>query len=444
MATTIAPSPTYAIRPAHTQQTLSSNYIELYDYSHVFDAETYKQLVPRYGNGRITGFLKVTGSEMPFASDVIYHAEDGRLHKFFAGATLTGTTVTTVDAHDVRVGDLVIISDGTIEEQATVVTIADTLNFDIAVKEGAAPLLSTGAGALSLFVFGSEFAKGTIGFQEGFDWKPDIYASYPQILKETFMVNESDMAHVSWVVTPEGGNLWYLNDQFKTRILFENKIEMTQILNKRPTAGAAFDAGIRGMDGLLPILNDRGNIANGNIASLADMQEIIKRLNKQGDTKVYTFWADLPQRLDINTALGGVNGDYAGGADYGVFQNSRDMALFLDFNSWTVGGYTFHVSPWKLLDDPTLLGGANFDVTSISGVILPASKKSITENGIAMSQPYLISRYRAAGVINRYLKTKVFGATGTPIDEDGMKIQYLTERTLQVNGANEMFAIYRT
>lgn len=197
MATTIAASPTYAIRPAHTQQTLSSNYIELYDYSHVFDAETYKQLVPRYGNGRITGFLKVTGSEMPFASDVIYHAEDGRLHKFFAGATLTGTTVTTVDTHDVRVGDLVIMSDGTIEEQATVVSIGDTLNFDIAVKEGAAPLLSTSAGALSLFVYSSEFAKGTIGFQKGFDWKPDIYASYPQIIKETFMVNESDMAHVS-------------------------------------------------------------------------------------------------------------------------------------------------------------------------------------------------------------------------------------------------------
>ena len=442
MAMTIASSPTYAITPSAEKQTMSSNYVELYDYSHVHDADTYKRLHPRYGNGRITGFLKATGSESPFASDVMYHAEDGRLHKFISGATYAAGTITTTAAHDVRVGDLVVLSDDAIEEQATV-TAVTTLTFDIAVKEGAASSLSTTASAVNCFVYGSEFAKGTKGFADGFNWKPDIYSSYPQILKETYTINESDMAHMSWIQTPQG-YLWYLNDSYKTRIKFENQIELTQLINKRPASGAAYDAGSRGMHGLIPTINDRGNIANGRISSLAEMKEIVKRLNKQGDCKTFTVWADLDQRLGISDALGGVNGDFSGGNDYGVFQNSKDMAMYLDFNSWTVGGYTFHVTPFNLLDDPTLLGGENFDTTSIAALIVPASKKSVTEDGQTIAKPHLVSRYRAAGVVNRYLKTKVFGVGGTPIDEDGMKIQYLTERSLQVIGANEFFAVYRS
>lgn len=445
MAFTIASSPTYAITPTAEKQTMSANYVSLYDYSHVYDAETYKKLHPRYGNGRITGFLKVTGSEMPFASDVIYHSEDGRLHKFMTGATLViaTDTVTTTAAHDLRVGDLVIMSDGVSEEQGAVLTVPTTTTFTIGVKEGAAPSLSEVASAISLFCYGSEFAKGTVGFADGFSWKPDIYASYPHILKETYEINESDMAHLSWIQTPQG-YLWYLSEVDKSRILFENKIELTQLINKRPTSGDAFDAGYTGMHGLLPTINDRGNIANEMIATKADMQEIVKRLNKQGDCKTFTVWADLNQRLGISDALGGVNGDYAGGTDFGVFQNSRDMALYMDFQSWTIGGYTFHVTPFKLLDDPTLLGGTDFDTTSIAALIVPASKKSITENGETVAKPHLVSRYRAAGVVNRYLKTKVFGVGGTPIDEDGMRIQYVTERSLQVIGANEFFAIYRS
>jgi len=443
MALTIAASPTYAITPTAEKQVMSANYVEMYDYSHVYDADTYKRLHPRYGNGRITGFLKATGSESAFASDVMYHAEEGRLHKFIAGATYAAGVVTTTAAHDVRVGDLVILSDGTVEEQGSV-TAVTTLTFDVAVKETASSLDLT-ANAVNCFVYSSEFAKGTGGFQDGFNWKPDIYESYPQIMKEAYTINESDMAHMSWIQTPQG-YLWYLRDTYKTRIKFENQIEMTQLLNKRPVAGdLAYDnAGARGMQGLLPTINERGNIANGRISSLAEMKEIVKRLNKQGDCKTFTVWADLDQRLGISDALGGVNGDYAGGTDYGVFQNSKDMAMYMDFNSWTVGGYTFHVTPFKLLDDPTLLGGANFDTTSIAALIVPASKKSVTENGETIAKPHLISRYRAAGAVNRYLKTKVFGVGGTPIDEDGMRIQYLTERSLQVVGANEFFAVYRS
>jgi hypothetical protein len=381
---------------------------------------------------------------MPFASDVIYHAEDGRLHKFLEGGTVTdlGTpTMTTLTPSDVRIGDLVIMSDGTAEQQGIVTNVIDNLTFEFATKG----IGATVVGVMNMFVYGSEFKKGTVGFESGFQWKPDIYSSYPQILKETYMINESDMAHVSWVTTPQGGNLWYLSESYKTRILFENKIEMTQILNERAGAGsAAATAGYGGMEGLKPTIDTRGNVANGQIETLDDMREIIKRLNKQGDCKVFTVWADLAQRLGINDALGGVNGHYAGGADYGVFQNSKDMALYLDFNSWTVGGYTFHVTPWKLLDDPTLLGGTLFDATSLACLIAPASKKTVTENGETIAKPSLISRYRSAGSVNRYMRTKLFGVGGTPIDEDGMKIQYVTERSLQVIGANEFFNVYRS
>jgi hypothetical protein len=57
-----------------------------------------------------------------------------------------------------------------------------------------------------------------------------------------------------------------------------------------------------------------------------------------------------------------VNASFINGANYGMFNNSMDgiEARLLYF----VDGVTFHFTPWRLLDDPSLLGATQFAATA--------------------------------------------------------------------------------
>ena len=74
---------------------------------------------------------------------------------------------------------------------------------------------------------------------------------------------------------------------------------------------------------------------------------------------------------DMVASLNGAAGFGSGGVSvmgeptngpqaYGAFSNA-DQAVTLGLNH-SLGGYTFHNKSWKLLNDPTLLGGSDFKV----------------------------------------------------------------------------------
>ena len=91
------------------------NFISPYDYATQYKPELTPQLYMKYGKGTITGFVRLTGSEMPFASDEVKHAEQGRLMTSYDDVTIVGDVFTFTDAHTLRVNDEVIISDGSID-----------------------------------------------------------------------------------------------------------------------------------------------------------------------------------------------------------------------------------------------------------------------------------------------------------------------------------------
>lgn len=437
-------TPGVATSPSGQLQT-SYNYISEYDYAMVYKPDLVMKLHPRYGNGLITGFCKITGSEKNYESDVVKHTEQGRLHQIVEDVTVTDDVFVSTGPHNLRVGDSIMISDGTVEAQADVIEITSTTEFVAANRaSGAFPFANIATGAsVSLFAFSSDWAKGSEGFNTGRTWKPDHYENFTHTMKEYFDVAESDVAHVSWVQTPQGDR-WYSYDMERTRVLMQNKIELTHIFNERAEAGsAAANAGKGGMKGIIPQIKADGNVGNGYIETLEQLDEITFRLKQQGAGNVYTVWCDQIQLNKFSTMLGGVNRAFDAGANYGVFQNSSKMALHLDFHSFVRNGVTFHLTPWKLLDDPTLLGGTNFIGTSIACLFVPAGEKMVTENGGTEAKPYISIRSRVGGGADRKLKTKIFGLFGTETRADKVQVEYIAEQTNQVVGANEWLVVNR-
>ena len=65
--------------------------------------------------------------------------------------------------------------------------------------------------ACTIFVYGSEFAKGTAGMVGSLEAEDNFFENKPIILKDKYAVNGSDMAQIGWVeVTSENGATGYL------------------------------------------------------------------------------------------------------------------------------------------------------------------------------------------------------------------------------------------
>src|SRR5210317_2611745 len=115
--------------PAPVKQTLSTNYLSFTggqnDWSQQYLPELYEAEVERYGDRTVSSFLRMVGAEMPMASDQVVWSEQGRLHLSYEDATLTTAAtglITISGGHAIRVGQTVVLSDGTTTTKGYVAT----------------------------------------------------------------------------------------------------------------------------------------------------------------------------------------------------------------------------------------------------------------------------------------------------------------------------------
>ena len=76
-------------------------------------------------------------------------------------------------------------------------------------------------------------------------------------------------------------------------------------------------------------LETRGNISTtlDNTATLQEFDDIIDELDANGAIEENMMFLDRATSLNIDDMLAGLNGNYATGTSYGVFNNEADMAL---------------------------------------------------------------------------------------------------------------------
>lgn len=425
-------------RPANTLAG-AATFIDPYDYAMQYQPELVPKLHMRYGKGSILGFCRITGSVDTYASDQIKHGEQNKLHTISKNVGVSGNVFTCPNGqpHNLRINDVITISDGVIQDQAIVTAVGSTLQFT-ALSDTSTSF--TFAGNVTLFSSSNRFNKKEDDFTQGFTWSPEIITNYTHIIKEFYDVSDSDRAHDTWLMTPDGP-MWFNYELAQTGRRYDNLCELTNVFHRRAIDGSSSElAGkAQGCKGVIQQVEERGNIANEYITSLDDLNDIAYRIKQQAGASVYTIWADHQQMYYFNQMLGGVNASLVNGANYGIFQNKPDMALHLDFTTVTMLGITFHITPWKVLDDPQFFGAEHFRATAPAYVMIPAGEKSVTDEGNTVSKPYLSLRYRRSSQTNRLKQVKLFGPGFTEHKKDSMEAHYTGEMTNQLVGANEWF-----
>lgn len=465
-------TPGFQLQPSAEQVPLSTNYITNFDFLNQYLPDTYEKEFERYGNRTVASFLRMVGAEMPSNSDMIKWAEQGRLHTKYvncdsnAAATADTATITVNDSNvsgiAIRVGQTVFISENAsgLSNKGIVTAVNTTADtFDVAYYEGAGQTFS-GTNPLSVWIYGSEFKKGTLGMIGSLEAEDEIFDNSPIIIKDKYAVSGSDMAQIGWVeVTTENGAtgyLWYLKSEHETRLRFEDYLETAMIEAVPAESGSGVatqtansQVGNKGSEGIFYVVNNRGNVwGGGNPTTLADFDSIISRLDKQGSIEENVIFVNRAFSFDIDDMLAAQNSYGAGGTSYGLFDNDKDMALNLGFTGFR-RGYDFYKSDWKYLNDPTMRGGlptGGLASGTVTGLLVPAGSTTVYDQilGKNAKRPFLHVRFRASETEDRRYKTWITGSAGgaQTSDLDAMEVNFLSERCVCTLGANN-FVLFR-
>ena len=482
------------LEPAQKQMTLASNYLSFTDgtndFAQQYLPELYEAEVERYGNRTIGGFLRMVGAEMPMSSDQVIWSEQNRLHVSYKTAVVdaapaTSITITidpevsaaggTVGNKDlaIKVGQTVVISKaGTGSMKCRVVSLGATagggagvartqvlnvLPYTNADLTTGALGIFTAADAVTVFVYGSEFAKGSDDNALS-SIEPEFtqFNNKPIILRDKYVINGSDAAQIGWVevATEDGasGYLWYLKAESETRLRFEDYLEMAMVEAEKKAGTSTVP--VDGSEGLFSAINSRGHVmdgfagAAGGIGALGDFDEILKQLDKEGAIEENMLFANRKLNLGFDDMLGAIGAGYAStapgvGASFGLFNNEAEMALNLGFSGFRRGSYDFYKTDWKYLNDAATRGLTD----DVEGILVPAGTSTVYDQmlGQNIRRPFLHVRYRASEADDRRMKSWVTGSVGGAYTSslDAMQVHFLSERCLCVQGANN-FVLFKS
>ncbi len=461
------------------------------DFAQQYLPEIYEAEVERYGNRTISGFLRMVGAEMPMTSDQVVWSEQNRLHLSFesgmggsgvpanaSNITIGGgtTLIQDVAGEDsagasiqpiIRAGSTIVVYNTVSLNSLKCFVAAEPFagggnNFDLNAYPYTAPDLNdvrndVDGGEIKIFVYGSEFGKGTDSMSGSITPSFTQYNNSPVIIKDQYEVSGSDASQIGWVeVTDEAGlsgYLWYLKAEGETRLRFQDYLEMVSVEGELATAtsaaigqlaGGSANANVKGTQGLFAAIEERGNVYNNFTAAtgLADFDKILANLDKQGAIEENMLFLNRATSLDMDDMLAAQNSYGAGGTSYGVFENSSEMALNLGFSGFRRGSYDFYKTDWKYLNDASTRGLTG----DIEGVLVPAGTTTVYDQmlGTNIRRPFLHARYRASEADDRRMKSWITGSVGgaATSGEDVMKVHFLSERCLVTQAANN-FVLFK-
>ena len=473
-----------SITPSQRQEILADNFL-------TFDASTgggtfaaqylpeiYEQEVERYGNRTLSGFLRMVGAEMPMTSDQVIWSEQNRLHIAYNSVTINDASANTININPggsgdtfkenvISVNDTIVILDANGNEAKCLVTASNNSSGAITAEPFTAAGLDdlgftdsqTGA---KVFVYGSSYQKGsslpnatgTPGAQTGYiSVQPSFtqHSNTPVIIRSKYVVSGSDTAQIGWVevATEDGtsGYLWYLKAESETRLRFEDYLEMSVVEGEKKATSSVISEKFPGTQGLFAAIEERGNVNTGFTAAagLDAFDEILKNLDTQGAIEENMLFLQRQTSLDFDDMLAAISGGAQGGTAYGLFENSEEMALNLGFSGFRRGSYDFYKTDWKYLNDASTRGAID-GVNSIEGVLIPAGTSTVYDQilGTNIRRPFLHVRYRASQTDDRRMKQWLTGSVGGAFtsDLDAMEVNFLSERCLCVQGANN-FVLFK-
>ena len=474
-----------SIVPMPSQVAVVDNYIDFNNlaggqWAQQYLPELYEQEVERYGNRTLSAFLRMVGAEMPMTSDQVIWTEQNRLHIAYDNVSrggAGGNELTITGNQAVRLNQTIVIADGFTTVKALVVAVSGLTITAVPYEHASLNASGLGTSGLKLFVYGSEFAKGTNQMVGSIEPNVQTYQNNPVIIKDKFEVSGSDAAQIGWieVSTEDGtsGYLWYLKAESETRLRFEDYLEMMCVEGVKTdansgveqanysgtyadtqftgtTGGGVFPIGTQG---LFDAIEERGNVwqnfagaAAPGAGALGDFDEILKQLDKQGAIEENMLFLNRATALDFDDMIAAqAGGGYAStqAASYGLFDNEAEMALNFGFSGFRRGSYDFYKTDWKYLNDATTRGLTQ----DIDGVLVPAGTTTVYDQmlGSNIRRPFLHVRYRASETDDRRYKNWITGSVGGAYTSalDAMEVHFLSERCLVTQAANN-FVLFKS
>ena len=446
---------------ANAQRRLDpAKYVDLASFINGVNKEDNRELlVKTYGNQGITGFLQLTGAvKAAGTADQVQWWEEQRLHpraKFTpttaqtsnaAGAAVT-VPVAAANANPadsaatlmVREQDVLLMGDVRVLVTAVVKSTVNSnaiSSFTVKPLVAAESVPNLAASALEFPIIGNLFAQGSDQQTDYLESNVVKYTNPYMIVKEIYKVTGSQATNIGWINLGGGDYRWYVKSESDTRQRFMDKREMMMLLGQK----SGNITGIDGSEGYFSAIEDRGIVHGDYIDSITDVDALVKELDRQGASSEYALYVNRHQALKIDDML--AKGNVAGSAlssgvmeQFGAFNNSKDMAIELGFKSFSRGGYTFHKNDWKLLNDPTLLGGAEAAVSFI-GAAIPMSTVVDAQSGDR--NPSLELNYKATNGYSRemehWMTGSILGASNDT--KDLAQFNYRSEIALVTRAAN--------
>jgi hypothetical protein len=438
----VASLPGVSFTPSATLVPTPENYLGSADFDWLkqYAPAVYTKIHDRYGSQDITGLLEQLGSEMPADSDSILWKEENRLTQLGSGVALSGN-VFTLASHTFRPSETIVVrnADGSILRQGRIEsTTTNTFTAKCGHASGWSALGSTG---LTVFVSANEYKKKTAGMETSVNTTFESFENNFAIIKEMVDESGSNMAQKVWLeVTDDNGNVlgnvWFYENYKNTEKRFKNAIE-SKLIRDRKWAGDLASDGYQGSEGLIQAM-EGGNIFNGSITDMLDVDQVIDRMQKQGALAQNYLYNTTAFGLGIDDFL---KAEHVTGLSWGAFNNDENMALNLEFKGFHRGGFEFYKSRSSYLNN-TIGEGSVLGVNKINAFMIPSGSKSIynVQKGKVATQPVLHVRYRANGATNRkYQMAKRSWEQGTTAGVDEQRMEFQTERALILLGrANTM------
>jgi hypothetical protein len=425
-----------------------SGYISLGNYiNEVNMPDNRERLVMTYGDQAVStvyGLLYMVGAiKSGGTNDEMQWWEDVRLHNTAdgtAGATLSAgvsTSLTvTLASHKVRVNDVVGIYKGG-QFVITQCTARTSSTFTIA-PAGTWPVGITSGETLSASILYNTYAQGTNQPTDFIESNIVKRTNKYIIVKDKFSATGSQMTNKAWV-NINGKQAFYWKGEMDTRKRFNDFIEMGLITGQSYTNSTLTNLNLNGAEGYFAALESRGTVHGGYIEDLNDIEDLGEVLDQEGGSTEYACYVKNTQLNKINRLAAALNGGAV--PSYGMFNNSADMALSLDFKSLSHGGRDYHFHTWKLLNDPKLLGKAGQDI--FKGVMIPMD--TIKDSKTGVEAPLLEINYKTLDGYSREMETWMNGAANGVYNDsngrDALSWEFRAEQSLATRAANRHILI---
>lgn len=436
----IAASPAVRYTPSATKVPTAENYLDLTDINYFKHElpDLDKNLHQRYGSQMIDTFFEKTGRKIPYASDVITWTEEDRLTQLATGVARTGDVFTLAD-HTFRVGEIIqaFLPDGSVSRQGRIS--ATTSTTFTALCGDAAGWALLGATGITVFADMNEFLKGSAGMQESLNTKYQQYTVRGSITKEMANTNRTNMTQVSWLKATDTstgadiGYIWYDVNKYNAERRFRNARE-SKNFNSKDWSGDLLAAGYKGREGMLASFA-QGNIFAGTISDRTSAENLVNRLEKQGQLRDNIIYGTTNFCFAIDSFLSTQSS--ATGLSYGAFDNNKQMALDLSFQGYTIGGWEFQYSRLQYLNETTAQGAIT-GVNKVNGFLIPSASQSVTDpmQGTTSVKPMIHVRNRQYGSMNRDYEMVVRDwKEGTSLT-DTVTTEWQSEQAVCVIGRN--------